>query len=187
MPKNKGKGGKSFRKGKNQTTTREITIKEPGQEYAQVVKLYGGCNCDVKILAEGSGKTCAAHIRGSMRKRVWINMNDIILVSRREFEEDKYDVIHKYTHDDARVLRNTGEIPHATELKENATKEDEINFDNIEVPDEYDGPDSDEDDSFFVNRNHAKPVKTMTIQVKQDDDSDSDDSIDMKTLNIDDI
>ena len=38
-----------------------------------------------------------AHIRGKLRKKVWINQGDIILLSLREFQDDKADVIQKYT------------------------------------------------------------------------------------------
>lgn len=42
MPKNKGKGGKNRRRGKNEgDEKRELTVKEDGQEYAQVVKMLG--------------------------------------------------------------------------------------------------------------------------------------------------
>ena len=39
MPKNKGKGGKNRRRGKNENegVKRELIFKEDGQEYAQVV------------------------------------------------------------------------------------------------------------------------------------------------------
>ena len=43
-----------------------------------------------------------AHIRGKLRKKVWINQGDIILLSLREFQDDKADVIVKYTADEAR-------------------------------------------------------------------------------------
>ena len=38
MPKNKGKGGKNRRRGKNESdlVKRELVFKEDGQEYAQV-------------------------------------------------------------------------------------------------------------------------------------------------------
>lgn len=36
-------------------------------------------------------------IRGTMRRRVWINTGDIVLVGLREFQPDKADVIHKYS------------------------------------------------------------------------------------------
>ena len=43
MPKNKGKGGKNRRRGKNENeqTKRELDLKEEGQEYAQVMKILG--------------------------------------------------------------------------------------------------------------------------------------------------
>lgn len=46
MPKNKGKGGKNRRRGKNENDNekRELTFKEEGQEYAQVVKMLGYVN-----------------------------------------------------------------------------------------------------------------------------------------------
>ena len=39
MPKNKGKGGKNRRRGKNENEglKRELVFKEDGQEYAQVI------------------------------------------------------------------------------------------------------------------------------------------------------
>ena len=43
MPKNKGKGGKNRRRGKNENEglKRELVFKEDGQEYAQVTKMLG--------------------------------------------------------------------------------------------------------------------------------------------------
>jgi len=43
MPKNKGKGGKNRRRGKNENEAekRELVFKEDGQEYAQVTKMLG--------------------------------------------------------------------------------------------------------------------------------------------------
>ncbi|MFM7853488.1 MAG: hypothetical protein ACK55Z_08580 [bacterium] len=43
-------------------------------------------------------------IRGRMRNRVWINAGDIILVSLREFGDEKADVIHKYYPEEAYEL-----------------------------------------------------------------------------------
>jgi translation initiation factor 1A len=43
------------------------------------------------------GEKRLAHIRGKMRKKVWINQGDIILISLREFQDEKADVIVKYT------------------------------------------------------------------------------------------
>jgi translation initiation factor 1A len=51
------------------------------------------------------GETRLAHIRGKMRKKVWINQGDIILISLRDFQDDKADVIVKYTVEEVRFTR----------------------------------------------------------------------------------
>ena len=45
-----------------------------------------------------------ATIRGKLRNRVWINAGDIVLLSLREFGDDKADLIHKFYPDEAYEL-----------------------------------------------------------------------------------
>ncbi|CAO3681003.1 unnamed protein product [Umbelopsis vinacea] len=79
MPKNKGKGGKNRRRGKNENENdkRELVFKEEGQEYAQVTKMLGNGRLEAQCF---DGTKRLAHIRGNMRKKVWINQGDIILL-----------------------------------------------------------------------------------------------------------
>ena len=42
-----------------------------------------------------------ATIRGKLRNRVWINAGDIVLLSLREFGDDKADLIHKFYPEEA--------------------------------------------------------------------------------------
>lgn len=109
MPKNKGKGGKNRRRGKNENDgiKRELIIAEPDQTYAQVLKMVG--NGNVEALCNDDKKRIC-HIRGKMNKKVWINVGDIILISIRDFQNEKADVIMKYNSDEARLLKNRGEI-----------------------------------------------------------------------------
>ena len=88
MPKNKGKGGKNRRRGKNENeeTKRQLEFKEPGQEYAQVVRMLGNGRCECYCF---DGKTRLGHIRGKMRKKVWVSAGDIVLCGLREFQDDK--------------------------------------------------------------------------------------------------
>ena len=46
--------------------------------------------------------------------QVWINQGDIILLSLREFQDDKADVIVKYTADEARSLKAYGYVTRAS-------------------------------------------------------------------------
>lgn len=132
MPKNKGKGGKNRRRGKNENEgeRRELVFKEDGQEYAQVTKMLGNGRLEAQCF---DGEKRLAHIRGKMRKKVWINQGDIILLSLRDFQDDKADVIVKYTADEARNLKAYGELPENAKINDTDTygeAEDGIVFDN---------------------------------------------------------
>lgn len=143
MAKNKGKGGKNRRRGKNESEgfKRELVIKEEGQEYAQVTKMLGNGRLDATCF---DGIKRLAHIRGKMRKKVWINQGDIILVSLREFQDDQCDVIVKYTPDEARALKSQGELPEHARINEGDPygqgSDDECNF-------EFDNDDDSDDDA----------------------------------------
>ena len=52
----------------------------------------GSCSGNVKII----------HRLPTSHRQVWINQGDIILISLRDFQDDKADVIVKYTADEAR-------------------------------------------------------------------------------------
>ncbi|KAJ2684247.1 Eukaryotic translation initiation factor 1A, X-chromosomal [Coemansia spiralis] len=111
MPKNKGKGGKNYRRGKNdlsKTDKRELLFKDESQEYAQVTKVLG--NGRMEVLCVDDVKRLA-HIRGSMRKKVWINLGDYVLVSLREYQDGKCDIILKYTDEEVANLRQAGQLP----------------------------------------------------------------------------
>ncbi|KAF9513117.1 hypothetical protein BS47DRAFT_990029 [Hydnum rufescens UP504] len=128
MPKNKGKGGKNRRRGKNENDDdkRELVFREDGQgtiffiqgKYAQVIKMLGNGRLEAQCF---DGEKRLAHIRGKMRKKVWINQGDIILLSLREFQDDKADVIVKYTADEARNLKAYGELPENAKINETDT------------------------------------------------------------------
>lgn len=120
MPKNKGKGGKNRRRGKNESDKekRELTFKEEGQEYAQVIKMLGNGRLESMCF---DGVKRLAHIRGKLRKKVWINQGDIILLSLRDYQDEKGDVILKYTADEARSLKAYGELPESAKINETDT------------------------------------------------------------------
>ncbi|KAI9439869.1 hypothetical protein H4582DRAFT_1943561 [Lactarius indigo] len=77
------------------------------------------------------GEERLAHIRGKMRKKVWISQGDIILLSLREFRDGKADVIVKYTVDEAR--NPYGELPENAKISETDTfgEDGEVDIDDI--------------------------------------------------------
>ncbi|BGP19366.1 hypothetical protein JCM10213_000994 [Rhodosporidiobolus nylandii] len=145
------KGGKNRRRGKNENESdkRELVFKEEGQEYAQVLKMLGNGRVEAMCF---DGEKRLAHIRGKMRKKVWINQGDIILLSLREFQDDKADVIQKYSADEARKLKQYGELPETAKINETDTFGGDEGDDGIEF-DEVSG-DEEEEDEGMVQPNY---------------------------------
>jgi translation initiation factor 1A len=114
------KGGKTRKRGKNSTEgtsfKRELITKEEGQEYGVVTKMLGNGRLEAYCY---DGKTRMCHIRGKMRKKVWVNQGDTVLIGLRDYQDDKADVIHKYNPDEARQLKKMGELPDSAEISEN--------------------------------------------------------------------
>lgn len=150
MPKNKGKGGKNRRRGKNENegVKRELVFKEDGQEYAQVTKMLGNGRLEAMCF-DGVKRLC--HIRGKLRKKVWINQSDIILVGLRDYQDTKADVIQKYSADEARNLKSYGEFPDSIKISDTVDfldrdMDDDIEFDDVDGSDDSASDDADDID-----------------------------------------
>ena len=79
-------------------------------EYAYVKKLLGNCNVS---LITNSGIEAIGVIRGSLRKfntRIVIEVGDIVVVSKREYQSSKVDIVHKYNSDQVQYLINEEKI-----------------------------------------------------------------------------
>ena len=123
------KSSKNKRKPNNEDKKeRDLIFKEDMQEYAKVEKLLGDKRCQVKLL-DGSVKL--AKIGGGLkRKRVWINVGNIIIVSFRDFQEDKVDVLYKYNDSEVTKLVQYNEITQSFILSEETEFDDGIIFTN---------------------------------------------------------
>jgi len=114
------KGGKKFKKGKKQSFHRKAMIyKDPkeDQEYGKVIRAMGNGRFDIQCF---DGKNRIGILAGNMRKKVWVNKDDIILFSKWEFttEDNKCSIIHKYDLDESRKLQRDGEFPDFITLDE---------------------------------------------------------------------
>jgi len=120
-------GGKGYKKKKAcsaEFDRKLLELAEVSQSYALVTKMLGGCRVECILYGNGAitsgkqssggggtGTNAIGVIRGAMRKKVYINASDVILVSVRDFEPGKVDVIHKYSNDEVRELIKLKEIP----------------------------------------------------------------------------
>jgi len=69
------------------------------EEYAYVKKLLG--NCRIEVITN-SGIDAIGVIRGSMRKfntRVLIEVGDIVVASKRDYQMSKVDIVHKFNNE----------------------------------------------------------------------------------------
>ena len=133
------KGGKKYKKNKKKIfiDTKVLRKKEEGQEYAQIIKCNGNCRFQVKVF---DGKERLAILCGTMRKRGWLSNNDIVLVSLRDFEDSKCDIIDRYDEIQFYKLKDLGEIPESIKLNN-----DEYLSDNEEEYFDYNIDDNDND------------------------------------------
>tara|TARA_B110001469_G_C9503624_1_gene251352 strand:- start:235 stop:708 length:474 start_codon:yes stop_codon:yes gene_type:complete len=139
MVKNK-KGGKKCKKTKALREDATLNYKTEGQEYGHVLKLLGNCRLEAYCF-DGKKRICT--IRGKMRKRIFINKDDIIIVSLREFQDEKGDVIDKYSETQKRMLIENGTIP-------------DIDFNSFSITDQFKKYDSGNQETIVeTNENDA--------------------------------
>lgn len=147
--KGKGKGGKNRRRGKNENfSKRELILADEDQEYAQITKMLGNGRVQATCF---DGSIRIAHIRGKLRKKVWMAQGDIILVALRDFQDGAADVVHKFNADEARQLVSLGELPENAKINQTDTfggeDEEDMNFEfGAESDDDDEASDLDIDD-----------------------------------------
>lgn len=127
MPKNT-KGGKKYKRSKtgDGDDQKELVFKTEGQEYAKVIKMLGDRRVEVQT---PDNETMIAHIRGNMRKRVWINVGDLVLLAMRDFQDNKADIILKYSNNEEKKLSKYGEVTHS--FIKNTLDEEESDSDDL--------------------------------------------------------
>jgi translation initiation factor 1A len=92
----------------NVSESKQIIYKDDMQQYGKITKLLG----DRRVLMVAPDTTeLQGHIQGKFRKRVWFSVGDVVLFSRRDFQDSKVDIIHKYIEADVKKLIKELEIP----------------------------------------------------------------------------
>ena len=90
----------------NNSRNNDYNLDKTNEEYAIVIKLLG--NCRVSLFTN-SGNECIGIIRGSLRKfskRILIEKGDIVVVSLRDYQNNKVDIVHKFNREQIQSLIN---------------------------------------------------------------------------------
>src|SRR5271170_1470487 len=102
MPKNTGGYKKHLAKNKTSEISRKLILKDSFTEYARAMKMLGSGRVECYCFSDKQTKM--GHIRGKMNKRVWIEVNDILLIAKRDYQSNVVDIVYKYTDSEARQL-----------------------------------------------------------------------------------
>lgn len=121
----------------NHIKTDNYEVDPSSEEYAYVKKLLG--NCRVSLLTN-SGIDAIGIIRGSMRKfskRVIIEPGDIVVVSKRDFQPSKVDIVHKYNLDQVQKLTEESKLSSIITNCLNFNSKNVISNETVEYDDNY--------------------------------------------------
>lgn len=126
MPKNT-KGGKKHKQLKNSNMrSQQLNVRDTsGYQFYAIVEKYYGHNADVKYIKEeyesnsrgeniptGARELISskAIIRGTIAKKCRLKPGDILLISIRDYDVKKVDVIYKYSNEEIKELTSASEF-----------------------------------------------------------------------------
>lgn len=166
-PKKRGR-----KKNQGETVKRVLETKCDAEEYAKITKLLGDRR--VTMILTDKMSTMGI-IPGRYRKRVWMNVGDIVLVNKRDFQNDKSDILHKYSSDEVKKLHKMREIPDffmdGIFKCENDLQDNNLTF-----------QDSDDDDNVCLNKPYQHYHEISESILPEYSDSDENDDLDIDTL-----
>ena len=166
MPNNKG--GKKYKRNKNvlqENKNTRFKDENESQEYALIKKALGNCRFEVLCF---DGKTRLATMCGKMRKRVFVNQDELVLVSLRDWQDSKCDIIDKYNSNDIKKLKQLKCIPDFIKFEEKSVVEDDIVDDNLGFVFSTDMP-SDSDEEVVDEKNISDESESEEEKIDIDD------------------
>ena len=110
----------AFSKFKDKTKKNKPKVFIPGQEGPVRVRLPHGrevigiitqrCGASRMLVSCMDGKTRNCRVPGSKRRGLWLREGDAIIIEPWEFDDDKGDVLFKYTDNQVRKLKEMGRL-----------------------------------------------------------------------------
>ena len=87
--------------------------KRKGEMFGIVEKLSGASR--LTVMCE-DGYTRNSRIPGKMKKRMWIRERDLVIVKPWEFQNEKADVVYRYTKTQANYLSRSNLLPEVIDI-----------------------------------------------------------------------
>ena len=150
----------------NRDKNLNYTLDSDCEEYAYVIKLLGNCRASV---ISNSGVTSIGIIRGTLRKfnkRIMIENGDIVVISKRDYQDNKVDIVHKFNSEQSKSLIKNKELSNILITYYNNKKDDLVIEDIEDI----------EDDDIKYEIDDTKKKKNTVVKNYLDLDISSDES-----------
>jgi len=99
------------------TPGQEIRVRIPhlkqGEVFGVADQLLGASR--IKVMC-ADGKSRLGRIPGKLKKRMWIREGDLVVVRPWEFQDEKADILHRYTKTEASYLSRRGVVPKSIDI-----------------------------------------------------------------------
>lgn len=126
------------KKDESKVEQRQLVLKDDNTEYAIVTKKLGNGRFSVRLL-NTQNKELIGRLRGKFRhghqkKENFTDVDTVVLVSIRDFQDSIVDIVHVYKANEVRQLKKKGEFLEDIEEKSSDTlAEDDQPFDFDEI------------------------------------------------------
>ena len=172
MVKNQFGGNKAKRRKNDKETSIDIIFKTNDQLYGRIDNILGNKRFDVFC---SDGTTKLGIVAGSLRKRVWINKDDIVLIDCWDFQKKKCSIVHKYSDENINTLLSSNEITEAFKNNPNSFSYEKVEYD----PFDWDTS-NDTDNNIDIDKINNDNSYIQSYLLPDNDSSD-------ESINIDDI
>ena len=96
-----------------------------------------------------------------MKKRVWVNRLDLVLIEPWEFQSGKCSILHKYEDNEKSKLLKGGHLPKEFKLEDDSINLDEDNYFSYDISDSDDEKESLSDEK--VNENNVSSEEEIDL------------------------
>ncbi|MDI6708187.1 MAG: translation initiation factor eIF-1A [Candidatus Thermoplasmatota archaeon] len=86
----------------------KLQLPKKGELFAIADRLFGGSR--IKVICS-DGKSRLARIPGKLKKKLWVRAGDLVIIKPWEFQNEKADIVWRYTRTQAVHLSKKGMLP----------------------------------------------------------------------------
>lgn len=124
----------SKRRNTEEKVVRDLILKDTDTEYGVVTKKLGNGRFTIRINMQNrevTGRLCGKFRKGSQKKNNWVDIDTVVLVGIREFQDDVVDIVHVYDSSEARQLKKRNELIDESISDRDINEEDVFDFTDI--------------------------------------------------------